>query len=285
MAQKQGFPTHENKLSSRLRIRAWACPSGDCGSLEAKSSGRSGPSAAPSMSQRSRRDFLWAWKGSPELATEACLPTHCLQPPRGHIHQARRRVRISSPNTMPASNLPKQGHTNHLILPVAQSTGPAKPRNLPMRPSPPQRWPEAPLNLGEALHLPQTLPEWGSYLHGYLSPASSSSLPPQIGSYCFSAGLIQTPSLHCQGWTGVPNLEPLHAEFLLLQLATRSADLLLQPPLLLRTHNPELRAGPVTPFARLLGAPGTPGASSRGRGPQSADSAAGGAGRDQAAAP
>lgn len=77
MAQNQGFSTHENKLSSRLRIRAWACPSGDCGSLEAGSSGRSGPSAAPSMSQRSRRDFLWVWNESPGLATGS-LPPHPL---------------------------------------------------------------------------------------------------------------------------------------------------------------------------------------------------------------
>lgn len=77
MAQKQGFPTHENKLSSRLRIRAWACPSGDCGSLEAGSSGCSGPSAAPSMSQRSRRDFLWACEGRPGLASGS-LPPHPL---------------------------------------------------------------------------------------------------------------------------------------------------------------------------------------------------------------
>lgn len=72
--------------------------------------------------------------------------------------------------------------------------------------------------------------------------------------------------LYCPGWTGAPNLEPLHAEFLLFQLPTRNADLLLQPPLLLRTQDLELRAGPVPPSARLLGAPGTPGASSRGRG-------------------
>lgn len=44
-----------------------------------------------------------------------------------------------------------------------------------------------------------------------------------------------------------PNLEPLHTEFLLLQLPARGADLLLQPPLLLRTEDPELPAGRVRP--------------------------------------
>lgn len=52
-----------------------------------------------------------------------------------------------------------------------------------------------------------------------------------------------------------PNLEPLHAEFLLFQLPARGADLLLQPPLLLRTEDRELpagRAGPPPPFPPSL---------------------------------
>lgn len=138
-AQKQGFPTHENKLSSRLRIRAWACPSGDCGSLEARSSGRSGPSAAPSMSQRSRRDFLWAWEESPGLATGSLPPHPLLATPRGHIHQAGRHAHILSPNTLPASSLPKQRHMT-IILPACPGDWPCQAqKDLPMRPSPPQR--------------------------------------------------------------------------------------------------------------------------------------------------
>lgn len=211
MAQKQGSPTHENKLSSRLRIRAWAWPSGDCGSLEAGSSGRSGPAAAPSMSQRSRRDFLWAWERSAGWPQEACLPTHCLQPPRGHIHQGERCVHIWSPNTMPAHSLPKQRHTT-IILPACPVDWPCETqKDLPVRPSPPQCWPKAPLlttKLGRRLHRPHTLPEWGSRLHGYLSPASSPSPLPKLngGSYCLSAELTQTPHFTARAGREPPTL-------------------------------------------------------------------------------
>lgn len=181
--------------------------------------------------------------------------------------------------------------TQPLSFQPAQSTGPAKLRKTSQC---------APLHPSVDLRLLSSHPNWEKpftfpilfqsgaavSMATFRSPPLHLPLPKlDRGSYCLSVGLTKTSPLHCRGWTGVPNLEPLHAEFLFLQLPTRSADLLLQSPLLLRTHDPELRAGPVPPFARLLGAPGPPGppgASSRGRGPQSADSAAGGAGRSGA---
>lgn len=266
--------------------------------MEARSFGRSGSSAAPSMSQRSRRDFLWTWEGSPGLATGSLPPQPLLATPRGHIHQAGRHAHILSPNTLPANSLPKQRHTTISFQP-AQSTGPAKLRKtsqgVPLHPSVDLRLLSSHPNWEKPFTFPILFQSGAAVsMATFRSPPLHLPLPKlDRGSYCLSVGLTKTFPLHCRGWTGVPNLEPLHAKFLFLQLPTRSADLLLQSPLLLRTHDPELRAGPVPPFARLLGAPGPPGppgASSRGRGPQSADSAAGGAGRggagrDQAAAP
>lgn len=120
----------------------------------------------------------------------------------------------------------------------AQSTGSARPGKTsqcaPLHPNAGLRFLSSPPNWDEALHLtttpfPHTLPEWGSCLHGYLSPASSPSSPSQIEQR-FLLSLSQTHTdtpFYCPGWTRAPNLEPLHAEFLLLQLPSRGADLLL----------------------------------------------------------
>lgn len=178
----------------------------------------------------------------------------------------------------------------------AQSTGSARlgktSQCAPLHPNVGLRFLSSPPNWDEAHHHPPPPPPI-LFQSGTAVSMATFRLPPLHlplpklvrGSYCLSAGLTQTPHFTSPDWIGAPNLEPLHAEFLLLQLATRGADLLLQPPLLLRTHDPELRASPVPPSARLLGAPGTPGASSRGRGLQSADSAARGAGRGRTRRP
>lgn len=163
------------------------------------------------MSQRSRRDFLWVWDESLGLHRKPTSPPIASTTHSAHPSEWETCPYLVSQTPCQHTAFPGRG-IQPLSFQPAQSTGSARPRKTsqctPLHLNVGLRFPSSPPNGDEALPYllpptppPNTLPEWDSCLHGYLSPASSPSPPSQTGQrFLLSLSRTHTDTpLHCPG--------------------------------------------------------------------------------------